>query len=62
MLRSLPIHPGEHQGGRMDAVPQPGRFRAVREYVAQVGIAPAAEHLRADRCGGAVGLPPEVSY
>ena len=30
---SLQFHPDEHQGGRIDAVPQSGRLRAVREYV-----------------------------
>ena len=34
--------PDEHQGGRIDAIPQSGRLRSVREYVSQVCIAPAA--------------------
>src|SRR5512146_10512 len=50
----------EDQGGRVHAVPQAGRLRAVLEDVAEMRIAPGAHHLRAGQPEAVVGSPPDV--
>src|SRR5687768_3964620 len=46
--------------GRVDAVAQPGRRRAVREQVAQVGVAAAASHLDPPHAVAVVLVQPDV--
>ena len=50
----------EVQRQRVDTVAQPGRCRAILEHVAEVGIAPGAQHLDASHAMAGVGMSGDV--